>query len=137
MNKSDSHCMISKSIFILSLIAAFSASGLPLGVLQIGAWANMFEQFYEETNSVLLSAERVFDGQNRCLGCEFVTNQGTKSKEAFSSNMLSSEKINLDQGKVSSFSFFNPLISDQTTVVSQPPLPVFEKKETPPPRLFV
>ncbi len=137
MNKSNSHCMISKSIFILSLIAAFSASGLPLGVLQIGAWANMFEQFYEETNSVLLSAERVFDGQNRCLGCEFVTNQGTKSKEAFSSNMLSSEKINLDQGKVSSFSFFNPLISDQTTVVSQPPLPVFEKKETPPPRLFV
>ncbi|MBN37321.1 MAG: hypothetical protein CMI29_02540 [Opitutae bacterium] len=137
MNKSYSHCMISKSIFILSLIAAFSASGLPLGVLQIGAWANMFEQFYEETNSVLLSAERVFDGQNRCLGCEFVTNQGTKSKEAFSSNMLSSEKINLDQGKVSSFSFFNPLISDQTTVVSQPPLPVFEKKETPPPRLFV
>jgi hypothetical protein len=137
MNKSDLHCMTRKPIFILSLIAAFSASGLPLGVLQLGAWANMFEQFYEETNSVLLSAERVFDGQNRCLGCVFVTDQGTKSKEAFSSSMLSSEKINLDQGKVSSFSFFNPLISDQTTVVSQPPLPVFEKKETPPPRLFV
>ena len=123
-------------ILILGLIAAFSASGIPLGLLQVGVWANMFDQFYKETNSVLVSAERVFDGQNRCLGCEFVTDQGTKSKEAFSSSMLSSEKITLDQGKVSSVSFFNPLISDQVTVVTQPPLPVFEKKETPPPRLF-
>ena len=128
--------MIRKPIFILSLIAAFSASGLPLGVLQLGAWANMFDQFYEETNSVLLSAERVFDGQHRCMGCDFVTDQGTKSKEAFSSSMLSPEKIILDQGEIDVVSFINPLISDQTTVVSQPPLPVFEKTETPPPRLL-
>ena len=39
-------------ILILSLIAAFSASGLPLGLLQVGVWANMFDEFYEETNSV-------------------------------------------------------------------------------------
>ena len=125
-----------RSILILSLIAAFSTSGIPLGVLQVGVWANMFDQFYEETNSVLLSAERVFDGQHRCMGCDFVTDQGTKSKEAFSSSMLSPEKIILDQGEVDVVSFINPLISDQTTVVSQPPLPVFEKTETPPPRLF-
>jgi len=125
-----------RSILILSLIAAFSTSGIPLGVLQVGVWANMFDQFYEETNSVLLSAERVFDGQHRCMGCDFVTDQGTKSKEAFSSSMLSPEKIILDQGEIDVVSFINPLISDQTTVVSQPPLPVFEKTETPPPRLF-
>ena len=125
-----------RSILILSLIAAFSTSGIPLGVLQVGVWANMFDQFYEETDSVLLSAERVFDGQHRCMGCDFVTDQGTKSKEAFSSSMLSPEKIILDQGEVDVVSFINPLISDQTTVVSQPPLPVFEKTETPPPRLF-
>jgi hypothetical protein len=128
--------MTRRLILILSLIAAFSASGLPLGVLQLGAWANMFDQFYEETNSVLLSAERVFDGQHRCLGCEFVTGQGTKSKKAFSSIMQSPEKIPLDQKKFPAVSFFNPLISDQTSVASQPPLPVFEKTETPPPRLF-
>jgi len=125
-----------RSILILSLIAAFSTSGIPLGVLQVGVWANMFDQFYEETNSVLLSAERVFDGQHRCMGCDFVTDQGTKSKEAFSSSMLSPEKIILDQGEIYVVSYINPLISDQTTVVSQPPLPVFEKTETPPPRLF-
>ena len=125
-----------RPILILSLIAAFSTSGIPLGVLQVGVWANMFDQFYEETDSVLLSAERVFDGQHRCMGCDFVTDQGTKSKEAFSSSMLSPEKIILDQGEVDVVSFINPLISDQTTVVSQPPLPVFEKTETPPPRLF-
>ena len=123
-------------ILILSLVAAFSTSGIPLGVLQVGVWANMFDQFYEETNSVLVSAERVFDGQHRCEGCEFVTDQGTSPKEALSSVGQSSEKIPLDFGTGTPVLFFNPLVPNQSSVAPQPPLPVFEKTETPPPRHF-
>ena len=129
--------MIRTSTLILSFFAAFTASGLSLGLFQVGVWANMFDQFYEETNSVLVSAERVFDGQHRCEGCEFVTDQGTSPKEALSSVGQSSEKIPLDVGTSTPVSFFNPLVPNQSSVAPQPPLPVFEKTETPPPRLFV
>ena len=129
--------MIRTSTLILSFFAAFTASGLSLGLFQVGVWANMFDQFYEETNSVLVSAERVFDGQHRCEGCEFVTDQGTSPKEALSSVGQSSEKIPLDNGTSTPVSFFNPLVPNQSSVAPQPPLPVFEKTETPPPRLFV
>jgi hypothetical protein len=128
--------MTRKSILVLSLIAAFSASGIPLGVLQVGVWANMFSQFYEETNSVMVSAERIFDGRHRCRGCEFVTDQATSSNEALSSVIKSPEQIPLDLGRIITVSFFNPLVPDQIAVAPQPPLPVFEKTETPPPRLF-
>ena len=129
--------MIRTSTLILSFFAAFTASGLSLGLFQVGVWANMFDQFYEETNSVLVSAERVFDGQHRCEGCEFVTDQGTSPKEALSSVGQSSEKIPIDVGTGTPVSFFNPLVPNQSSVAPQAPLPVFEKTETPPPRLFV
>jgi len=128
---------MSRSVLILSLIAAFSVSGIPLGVLQVCVWANMFDQFYEETNSVMVSVERVFDGQHRCQGCKFVTDQGTSPKETLSLGNQSPEKIPLAQCRVTTVTFFNPLIRDQIAVVAQPPIPVFEKTETPPPRLFV
>jgi len=128
--------MTRKSILILSLIAAFSASGIPLGILQVGVWANMFDQFYEETDSVIVSVERVFDGQHRCQGCKFVTDQGTSSKEALSPVVQSPEKIPLAQCRVTTAIFFNPLTCDHFAVITQSPIPVFEKTETPPPRLF-
>ena len=128
--------MIRTLTLILSFFAAFTASGLSLGLFQVGVWANMFDQFYEETNSVLVSAERVFDGQHRCEGCEFVTDQGTSPKEALSSVGQSSEKIPLDNGTRTPVSFFNPLVPNQSSVAPQTPLPVFEKTETPPPRHF-
>ena len=129
--------MTRKSILILSLIAAFSASGIPLGVLQVGVWVNMFDQFYEETDSVIVSVERVFDGQHRCEGCEFVADQGTSSKETLSLGIQSPEKISLAQCWVTTVTFFNPLTCDQIAENPQPPVLVFEKTETPPPRLFV
>ena len=128
--------MIRTLTLILSFFAAFTASGLSLGLFQVGVWANMFDQFYEETNSVLVSAERVFDGQHRCEGCEFVTDQGTSPKEALSSVGQFSEKNPLDNGTSTPVSFFNPLVPNQSSVAPQPPLPVFEKTETPPPRHF-
>jgi hypothetical protein len=128
--------MIRRFTLILSLTAAFSASGLPLGVLQLSVWANMFDQFYNETNSVMVSAERVLDGQNRCLGCDFVTDQGTSTKEAVSAVIQSPEKIPLVELKATVVSFFNPLVRNQISIIPQSPHPVFEKTETPPPRLF-
>ena len=114
--------MIRTLTLILSFFAAFTASGLSLGLFQVGVWANMFDQFYEETNSVLVSAERVFDGQHRCEGCEFVTDQGTSPKEALSSVGQSSEK-SPDKGTSTPVFFFNPLVPNQSSVAPQPPCP--------------
>ena len=49
--------LFKKFQLVIASIAMIASTSLPLGVLQIGVWANMFEQFYEETRSVFLSAE--------------------------------------------------------------------------------
>ena len=58
--------LFKKFQLVIASIAMIASTSLPLGVLQIGVWANMFEQFYEETRSVFLSAEWTFDGDYRC-----------------------------------------------------------------------
>ena len=42
--------LFKKFQLVIASIAMIASTSLPLGVLQIGAWANMFEQFYEETH---------------------------------------------------------------------------------------
>ena len=68
----------------IALLAIFSTTSIPLGLLQVGIWANMFDEFYEETQSITLSAEWTFDGLHRCSGCELVDELGSDSKEAIS-----------------------------------------------------
>ena len=76
----------------------FSTTSIPLGLLQIGIWANMFDEFYEETKSITLSAEWTLDGLHRCSGCELVNELGSDSKEAIS--------------KINTFSFETKLAHD-------------------------
>ena len=40
--------MLSKVISYLSLLSVIIISGLPLALIQMGAWISMFEEFYEE-----------------------------------------------------------------------------------------
>jgi hypothetical protein len=47
--------MIRKALTVLSLVAVFSSASLPLAVLQVGVWANMFGEFYGETGSIVES----------------------------------------------------------------------------------
>ncbi len=44
----------------------------------------MFDEFYEETRSITLSAEWTFDGLHRCSGCELVDELGSGSNESIS-----------------------------------------------------
>ena len=68
----------------IALLVIFSTTSIPLGLLQIGIWANMFDEFYEETRSITLSAEWTFDGLHRCSGCELVDELGSGSNESIS-----------------------------------------------------
>ena len=68
----------------IALLVIFSTTSIPLGLLQLGIWANMFDEFYEETQSIALSAEWALDGLHRCSGCELVDEIGSDSKEAIS-----------------------------------------------------
>ena len=68
----------------IALLVIFSTTSIPLGLLQVGIWANMFDEFYEETRSITLSAEWTFDGLHRCSGCELVDELGSESNEAIS-----------------------------------------------------
>ena len=68
----------------IALLVIFSTTNIPLGLLQVGIWANMFDEFYEETQSITLSAEWTFDGLHRCSGCELVDGLGSDSREAIS-----------------------------------------------------
>ena len=68
----------------IALLVIFSTTSIPLGLLQVGIWANMFDEFYEETQSITLSAEWTFDGLHRCSGCELVDGLGSDSREAIS-----------------------------------------------------
>ena len=68
----------------IALLVIFSTTSIPLGLLQVGIWAKMFDEFYEETQSITLSAEWTFDGLHRCSGCELVVGLGSDSREAIS-----------------------------------------------------
>ena len=83
--------LFKKFQLVIASIAMIASTSLPLGVLQIGVWTNMFEQFYEETRSVFLSAEWTFDGDHRCSGCQLVSDLGAKTKESLKSSSLSIE----------------------------------------------
>jgi len=82
----------------IALLVIFSTTSIPLGLLQVGIWANMFDEFYEETKSITLSAKWTLDGLHRCSGCEFVNELGSDSKEAIS--------------KLNTFSFETKLVHD-------------------------
>ena len=66
----------------VALVTMIATTSIPLGVLQLGVWASMFDEFYDQTQSVSLSAEWTLDGNNRCSGCEFVTELGSETQES-------------------------------------------------------
>ena len=80
MPKSAHKRLLSK----IALLVIISTTSIPLALLQVGIWANMFDEFYEETRSITLSAEWTFDGLHRCSGCELVDELGSSSNESIS-----------------------------------------------------
>ena len=66
----------------VALLTMIATTSLPIGILQLGVWASMFDEFYDQTQSVSLSAEWTLDGNNRCSGCELVTDLGSETQES-------------------------------------------------------
>ena len=118
----------------IALLVILSTTSIPLGLLQVGIWANMFDEFYEETQSIALSAEWALDGLHRCSGCELVEEIGSDSREAIS--------------QLNTFSFETKLVHDPGLKIIIPKIQFIGKNyfpiedvytridliETPPPR---
>jgi hypothetical protein len=66
----------------VALLTMFASTSIPLGLFQLGVWASMFDKFYDETQSVSLSAEWTLDGNNRCSGCELISELGSETHES-------------------------------------------------------
>ena len=130
MPKSAHKRLLSK----IALLVIFSTTSIPLALLQVGIWANMFDEFYEETRSITLSAEWTFDGLHRCSGCELVDELGSGSNESIS--------------MLRTFSFETKLVHEPSLLVVIPKNQLIgknyfptnqvvsriDKVETPPPR---
>ena len=118
----------------IALLAMFATTSIPLGVLQVGVWANMFENFYQETQSIFLSAERIFDGDHRCSGCELVSELGSATKEAICQPNPSSEN-NLSYPLISQIVVTRPSFAGNILVRQDSCLKSFVSAETPPPQI--
>ena len=73
--------MFRKTCILLCLFAAISAARLPLGVVQFGAWLDMFSELVERTGSIRESFSDTFSGDYRCAGCDFVSASTAKAEE--------------------------------------------------------
>tara|TARA_B100000579_G_C22796480_1_gene837401 strand:+ start:621 stop:1013 length:393 start_codon:yes stop_codon:yes gene_type:complete len=73
--------MFRKTCILLGLFAAISAARLPLGVVQFGAWVDMFSELVERTGSIRESFSDTFSGDYRCAGCDFVSASTAKAEE--------------------------------------------------------
>ena len=78
--------MFRRLLSIFALLAVFSATSLPVAVLQLGVWAKMMNGFYEQTGSLSDAVEWTFNGENRCDGCELVSSLGGTASEVVSSS---------------------------------------------------
>jgi hypothetical protein len=75
--------LVRQSLWLkVALLTMIATTSIPIGILQLGVWASMFDEFYDQTQSVSLSAEWTLDGNNRCSGCELVTDLGSETQES-------------------------------------------------------
>jgi hypothetical protein len=68
---------------------------MPLAFVQVGAWLNMIDEFYQETQSISLSVEWTFNGDRPCSVCQFVSEQTDSGKKDLASVEIFSHKLKL------------------------------------------
>ena len=86
---------------IFALLVVFSATSLPVAVLQFGVWAKMMDGFYEQTGSLSDAVEWTFNGENRCDGCELVASLGGRASEVVASSFSQSLDLKITPGELS------------------------------------
>ena len=93
--------MFRRLLSIFALLAIFSATSLPVAVLQLGVWAKMMEGFYEQTGSLSDAVEWTFNGENRCEGCEWITSLGGTASEVVASSFSQSLDLKIAPSELS------------------------------------
>ena len=127
--------MFKRILQFLSFLSALTISGMPLAFVQVGAWLNMIDEFYQETQSISLSLEWTFNGDNACSVCQFVSEQTDSGKNGLSAIEIFSHKLKLASEK-------SEIITDHgLRMVGElyPPIwhisSTFDPAELPPPRI--
>ena len=121
-------------IHALGFTAALSTSGLFLALLQVGVWANMFEQFFGETDSIATSIQWTLDGKHRCQGCELVSNQANSEQKSVSQTRAAFDKLPLALEAIASISSFKPRLIGKLPPATLGPQLDLREAEIPPPR---
>ena len=92
--------MFRRILSIFALLAVFSATSLPVAVLQLGVWAKMMNGFYEQTGSLSDAVEWTFNGENRCDGCELVSSLGGRASEVVASSFSQAMDLKIALGEL-------------------------------------
>ena len=92
--------MFKRILQFLSFLSALTISGMPLAFVQVGAWLNMIDEFYQETQSISLSVEWTFNGDRPCSVCQFVSEQTDSGKKGLSSHRDFFAQIKISVGKI-------------------------------------
>ena len=92
--------MFRRILSIFALLVVFSATSLPVAVLQLGVWAKMMNGFYEQTGSLSDAVEWTFNGENRCDGCELVSSLGGTAREVVSSSFSQTMDLKIAPGEL-------------------------------------
>ena len=87
--------MFKRILYFLSFLSALTISGMPLAFVQVGAWLNMIDEFYQETQSISLSVEWTFNGHRPCSVCQFVSEQTDSGKKGLAATEIFSHKLKL------------------------------------------
>ena len=92
--------MYRRLLSIFALLAIFSATSLPVAVLQLGVWAKMMDGFYQQTGSLSDAVEWTFNGENRCEGCEWITSLGGTASEVVASSFSQTMDLKIAPGEL-------------------------------------
>ena len=126
---------MTRTLHLLGLLVAITTSQLPVALLQIGVWASMFEDFYEETQSVIASTQRTFDGDHRCQGCELVSDITSGGQKDLLLQESLTKEVKLSCVQVENLVFSPSSFSKRIISGSQWNGIFYDGVELPPPRI--
>jgi len=126
---------MTRTLHLLGLLVAITTSQLPVALLQIGVWASMFEDFYEETQSVIASTQWTFDGDHRCQGCELVSDITSGGQKDLLLQESLTKEVKLSCVQVENLVFSPSSFSKRIISGSQWNGIFYDGVELPPPRI--
>jgi len=100
--------MYRRLLSIFALLAIFSATSLPVAVLQLGVWVKMMDGFYQQTGSLSDAVEWTFNGENRCEGCEWIASLGGTASEVVASSFSQSLDLKIAPSELSMIIISSP-----------------------------